>query len=225
VLGGGASIPIRKQGCCEQEQTNGSGDHVVSKRPRKSLPDDPGHTQPEGCPNEILNQGFSSERPPQGVTDALHNCKSDIRQRPVVGGIDGTSRPLASTFGVGVTVPSGDRQAPTRRRRAEISSFWFQSRLSRSKMTSRIARRGSCMAVWIVKGGSQGEFEERFLSQGVVGKGGKLPDLSAVRSVDEIREIFEELSPDAKKSQVANHVGQFWSLLRRMEKGELVVAH
>jgi restriction system protein len=79
------------------------------------------------------------------------------------------------------------------------------------------------MAVWIVKGGSQGEFEERFLTQGVVGKGGNLPDLSTVQSVDELRAIFERLSPDAKKSQIANHVGQFWSLLRRMEKRELVI--
>jgi restriction system protein len=79
------------------------------------------------------------------------------------------------------------------------------------------------MAVWIVKGGSQGEFEERFLSQGVVGKGGRLPDLSKVKTVEELRDMFEEFSPDAKKSQVSNHVGQFWSLLRRMKKGELVV--
>jgi restriction system protein len=79
------------------------------------------------------------------------------------------------------------------------------------------------MAVWIVKGGSQGEFEERFLAQGLVGKGGNLPDLSDVQSVEDLRVIFEEFSPDATKSQVANHVGQFWSLLRRMEESELVV--
>lgn len=79
------------------------------------------------------------------------------------------------------------------------------------------------MVVWIVKGGSQGEFEESFLTQRVVGKGGNLPDLSNVKSVADVRAIFEEFSPDATKSQVANQVGQFWSLIRRMEKGELVV--
>lgn len=79
------------------------------------------------------------------------------------------------------------------------------------------------MAVWIVKGGRHGEFEEGFLSQGVVGKGGDLSDLSAVTTVDQLREIFERSSPEAKKSQVSNHVGQFWSLLKRMTKGELVV--
>ncbi|OBG50201.1 restriction endonuclease [Mycobacterium sp. E735] len=79
------------------------------------------------------------------------------------------------------------------------------------------------MVVWIVKGGSQGEFEERFLTQGVVGKGGNLPDLSNVQSVEDLRAIFETAYPDAKKSQVANHVGQFWSLVHRMDKSELVV--
>lgn len=79
------------------------------------------------------------------------------------------------------------------------------------------------MAVWVVKGGRNGEFEEAFLSHGVIGKGGSLPDLSAVASVAELRGIFEAANPDAKKSQVANHVGQFWSLRSRMEKDELVV--
>lgn len=79
------------------------------------------------------------------------------------------------------------------------------------------------MAVWIVKGGQHGEFEQQFLTQGVVGKGGWLPDFSSVRSVDELRHLFEEQNPDAKKSQVSNHVGQFWSLLSRIKMGELVV--
>lgn len=79
------------------------------------------------------------------------------------------------------------------------------------------------MAVWVVKGGRNGEFEETFLGHGVIGKGGRLPDLSAVGSVDELRSIFEAANPEAKKSQVSNHVGQFWSLRNRMEKDELVV--
>ena len=79
------------------------------------------------------------------------------------------------------------------------------------------------MAVWIVKGGKQGEFEEAFLTHGLVGKGGQLSDLSNIQSVDELRTLFEDSHPQFKKSQVSNHVGQFWSLLTRMEKGELVV--
>jgi restriction system protein len=79
------------------------------------------------------------------------------------------------------------------------------------------------MAVWIVKGGRQGEFEEAFLSNGVVGKGGQLSDLTKVQSIEDLRRLFEDSHPQFKKSQVSNHVGQFWSLLKRMEKGELVV--
>lgn len=59
------------------------------------------------------------------------------------------------------------------------------------------------MAVWIVKGGRQGEFEERFLSQGVVGKGGVLPDLSTVQSVTELRQKFEETArPSAVRTKL-----------------------
>lgn len=82
------------------------------------------------------------------------------------------------------------------------------------------------MAVWVVKGGRNGEFEESFLAKGLVGKGESgtlLPDLSGVASVEELRAMFEAAHPDFKKSQVANHVGQFWSLLRRMKDEELVV--
>jgi restriction system protein len=79
------------------------------------------------------------------------------------------------------------------------------------------------MAVWVVKGGSRGEFEEAFLTHKVVGKGGTLPDLSSANSVEELRAAFERWRPDFKKTQVVNHVGQYWSLLSRMEKGELVV--
>ena len=79
------------------------------------------------------------------------------------------------------------------------------------------------MAVCVVKGGRHGEFEETFLSQGLIGKGGQLPDLSAVNSRDELRHIFETAYPDAQAGQVSNHVGQFWSLLKNMEQGELVV--
>ena len=79
------------------------------------------------------------------------------------------------------------------------------------------------MAVWVVKGGSHGEFEEAFLSQRVIGKGGRLPNISSVTSREELRRLFESSHPDAQSSQVANHVGQYWSLLMNMEEGELVV--
>ncbi|MDP9342143.1 MAG: restriction endonuclease [Actinomycetota bacterium] len=79
------------------------------------------------------------------------------------------------------------------------------------------------MAVWVVKGGRHGEFEDTFLTEGLIGKGGKLPDLSSVSSREELRRMFEVAYPDAQTSQVANHVGQFWSLLKSMDQGELVV--
>lgn len=80
------------------------------------------------------------------------------------------------------------------------------------------------MAVWTVKGGRSGEFEDLFLNQGLIGKGGKgLPSLQTSTQVDQVRDLFAQAYPSFSKQQVASHVGQFWSLRQRMQKGELVV--
>lgn len=80
------------------------------------------------------------------------------------------------------------------------------------------------MAVWTVKGGRNGEFEDLFLREGLIGKGGKgLPSLETAAAVDQVRDHFAQAYPSFSTKQVATHVGQFWSLRQRMEKGELVV--
>ena len=80
------------------------------------------------------------------------------------------------------------------------------------------------MAVWTVKGGRNGEFEDLFLKEKVVGKGGTgLPSLEDATEVDRVRDLFSTAYPALAKQQVATHVGQFWSLRERMREGELVV--
>lgn len=79
------------------------------------------------------------------------------------------------------------------------------------------------MAVWTVKGGAKGEAEDECLSAGLIGKGGKVPSLAEVSSRPEISALWSESYPEMSKQQTANHAGQLWSLVRRMQEGELVV--
>jgi len=80
------------------------------------------------------------------------------------------------------------------------------------------------MAVWTVKGGRHGEREDRLLNEGVIGGGWEdLPDLSGIEDRDALQQLYEQSYPEASKNRASNHVGQLWSLLHRMERGELVV--
>jgi restriction system protein len=79
------------------------------------------------------------------------------------------------------------------------------------------------MAVWTVKGGAKGEAEDACLTQGLIGKGGKVPDLTSVTSRNEISALWSQAYPEMSPPQIANHVGQLWSLVKKMQKGELVV--
>lgn len=78
--------------------------------------------------------------------------------------------------------------------------------------------------VWTVKGGRQGEREQRCLEHGVIGGGWeKLPTLEEVKSKEELAAIYERSYPEASAKARVNYVGQLWSLVHRMQNGELVV--
>jgi restriction system protein len=78
--------------------------------------------------------------------------------------------------------------------------------------------------VWTVKGGRNGEREDRLIEHNLIGGGWEqLPSLEGVSSKDELSDLYRASYPDAKASTVSNYVGQLWSLLDRMEDGELVV--
>jgi len=80
------------------------------------------------------------------------------------------------------------------------------------------------MAVWTVKGGRQGEREARLLEHGLLGGGWELlPSLQDVRSKGELAERYGAAYPDITSKTASNYVGQLWSLLDRMQDGELVV--
>lgn len=78
--------------------------------------------------------------------------------------------------------------------------------------------------VWTVKGGRSGEREDRLLKHGLIGGGWEpLPSLEAVTSKDALAAIYAEAYPSAGIKTRANYVGQLWSLVHRMQDGDLVV--
>lgn len=79
------------------------------------------------------------------------------------------------------------------------------------------------MVVWTVKGGRKGEHEQAFLENSVVCKWADMPDLSNLSGPEAIRELLQKSNPQLSEKQRIAHAGQFWSLVHRMQQGELVV--
>jgi restriction system protein len=79
------------------------------------------------------------------------------------------------------------------------------------------------MTLWLVRAGSRGEGEDYALQHGVVGVGWpELGDLSAVRSLDAIKQLLMEHHPDDKPSKVSNQAGQLDAFTHRIKQGDLV---
>lgn len=79
------------------------------------------------------------------------------------------------------------------------------------------------MALWLVRCGSRGEGESFALTHNVVGIGWpELGDLSAVRSLDGIKQRLNEEFPDDKPSKISNWAGQLDAFTHRIKQGGLV---
>ncbi|WP_135611137.1 restriction endonuclease [Methanococcoides sp. AM1] len=79
------------------------------------------------------------------------------------------------------------------------------------------------MSFWLVRAGSHGEQEQVALEENVVTIGwNEFPDLSSVKSRDELYQIYREEYPDASKNKAGNEVGQIWRFVREMQIGDLV---
>lgn len=85
-----------------------------------------------------------------------------------------------------------------------------------------VARRK--MAVWVVRAEKHGEMEDLALDQNLVVIGWRdLPDLTTIKSRDELNEICHKTYPDAKPAQIRATVGQCWAFANTIQVGELVV--
>jgi len=79
------------------------------------------------------------------------------------------------------------------------------------------------MSVWIVRAGRNGEQEEGALEHKVATIGwNELPDLSSIKSREELRARYEEIYPGTRKMSIANQVGQIWSFIHRIQPNDLI---
>jgi len=80
------------------------------------------------------------------------------------------------------------------------------------------------VTVWTVKGGRHGEREQRLLDNGLLGGGWEqLPTLEGVSSKEQLAELYKASYPEMGTQAISNYVGQLWSLVHRMQLGDLVV--
>ena len=81
------------------------------------------------------------------------------------------------------------------------------------------------MALWLVRAGKHGQFEEKFLEEGrIYLTWGKLSeDLSKLETRDQFRAVLESFLPDASKGKITNNLGQIWAFVRGIKTGDWVV--
>ena len=67
------------------------------------------------------------------------------------------------------------------------------------------------MSLWLVRAGRYGEQEQGALENGVVTIGwNEFPDLSKIKTKEELAKLYAKVYPTAKKMQAVNKVGQIW---------------
>lgn len=80
------------------------------------------------------------------------------------------------------------------------------------------------MALWLVRAGKYGEQEEKVIENGIISIGWhRLPDLSHIKTKDELQQLYEKTYPEEKPKTVLNKVSQVWAFFNRIQKGDLVV--
>ena len=79
------------------------------------------------------------------------------------------------------------------------------------------------MTFWLVRAEKHGEQEDGVLENNVVAIGwNDLPDLSNITTKEELKKLYFEARGPKTKNHTSNVVGQIWSFLKRINKGDLV---
>ena len=79
------------------------------------------------------------------------------------------------------------------------------------------------MSLWMVRAGRHGEQEDVAIRESVVAHGwNELPDMSGIKSKEELEKLYVKTYPNAKKMTIANEVGQLWTFMNRIKKSDLV---
>lgn len=81
------------------------------------------------------------------------------------------------------------------------------------------------MALWLIRGGSHGEHEQRFLDDSRVWLtwSGLNVDLSKVGDVESLRKLLTTQYPTFGEKKIINHASQIWPFAHEMEPGDWAV--
>ncbi len=80
------------------------------------------------------------------------------------------------------------------------------------------------MAVWVIRGGRNGEREEEALDNNVLTIGfGYADDLSKAKTLEDVAGEIQKFIPSATSNQIASWSRQLWSFKSRIEIGDLIV--
>ncbi|OYV05967.1 MAG: restriction endonuclease [Verrucomicrobiales bacterium VVV1] len=80
------------------------------------------------------------------------------------------------------------------------------------------------MSLWLMRAGSSGEYESRFLTEKRMyfNWSGLLTDLGALSDLDAFYKVFGDTYPDAKKGKVQNNARQGFQFSQKMQPGDWV---
>jgi restriction system protein len=80
------------------------------------------------------------------------------------------------------------------------------------------------VSLWLIRAGAGGEREDLALDQGLAVIGWhELPGLSSISARSDLENLYRATFPDAGRGLVANHVGQLWAFVNRIQVGDFVV--
>ncbi|MEM1059320.1 MAG: restriction endonuclease [Verrucomicrobiota bacterium] len=78
--------------------------------------------------------------------------------------------------------------------------------------------------VWMVRAGKHGQYQDRVIDQNIAAIGWPdLPDLSGIRSKDELLNLIKKTYPDANPRTLSNWCNQVWAFLHSIKPGDLIV--
>ena len=81
------------------------------------------------------------------------------------------------------------------------------------------------MALWLVRAGSHGEYEQKFLEENrlFLTWDGLSHDLSGLKNRAQLRTLLEKVYSDAPKGRIRNYVGQIWGFSQGITTGDWII--
>lgn len=81
------------------------------------------------------------------------------------------------------------------------------------------------MALWLVRAGPHGEYEQKFLEENRIYLTWHrlTADLGAIQAPEQLVELLEKTYPDAGPGRIRNNRGQIWAFAHKMKVGDWVV--